>query len=224
VVFDQPIVRIRETVDIVRRLLSGENVNFNGKAFKLRDSRLGFTPVRAKVPIYLAALGPKMIQLAGEIADGVLLNWASPAYIKMVTPHLQHGADQAGRKLEDIDVACYLSTAVVNDVEKALPEARRYIARYCATPVYKKYFGEMGFAKEATAASEALAFGDGKGAVAAISDAMVDDLVIIGSAEHCRRNVAAVKAHGPDMPIIAPFRVGDDAMESFHTTVAAFSG
>ena len=224
VAFDQPMARIRETVDIVRRLLNGENVDFNGKVFRLRDSRLGFTPVRTKIPIYLAALGPKMIQLAGEIADGVLLNWASPDYIKKVMPHLQHGADQAGRKLEDIDVACYLRTAVVDDVEKALPAARRYIARYCATPFYQKYFGEMGFAEEAAAAAKALALGDGKGAVAAISDAMLNELAIIGSAEHCRRNVAAIKARGLDMPVIAPFKIGDDAMESFHATVTAFSG
>ena len=220
---DQPLVRLAETVEIVRRLLKRETVTFKGRIFNLKESRLGFTPVRAAIPIYIAALGPKMIQKAGEIADGVLLNWASPSYLKLAMQHLQYGADKAGRKLDEIDVACYLRTAVVDKVQEAMPAIRWQIARYAGMPYYRKYFGEMGFAKEAVAAAEAIARKDGKGATKAISEAMVNELAIVGSAAHCRQNIAALRNRGLDMPIVAPFKVGEDPMESFQATVAAFN-
>ena len=220
---DQPLVRLNETVEIVRRLLKREAVTFQGRIFKVKDSRLGFQPVRASIPIYIAALGPKMIQLAGEIADGVLLNWASPAYLKQAMQNLQYGADKAGRKMDEIDVACYLRTAVVDNVQQAMPSIRWQIARYAGMPFYRRYFEQMGFGKEAVAAAEAIVRKDGRGAAEAISEAMVNELAIVGSAAHCRRNIAALRTRGLDMPVVAPFKVGENPMESFQETIAAFN-
>ena len=222
--FGQPMARMRETVEIVRQLLRGERVNYEGQVFKLRDSSLGFTPVRPHVPIYLAALGPQMIELAGETADGVLLNWASPGYIQSAIEHLRRGAEKAGRNPEDIDVACYVRTAVADDPEQVRLALQRQIARYISMPFYRNYLERSGFKEETDAVSQAIARGDHDAAAAAISDAMQEELAIFGSAEHCRQRVEGLRSVGLKMPIIAPFTVASDAEESFKATVGAFSG
>ena len=222
--FRRPMTRIRETVEIVRRLLRGESVTYEGRVFKLRDSSLSFTPARPNVPIYLAALGPKMIELAGEVADGVLLNWASPTYLRQANAHIRRGAERAGRNPEDIDVACYLRTAVVDDLERVKPELQGQIARYFRMPYYRDYFEQMGYKEETATVSQALAQGDTATAAAAISDEMQSELGIFGSAEQCRQRIEHLRSLGLKQPVIAPFMVGDDANKSFRTTIGAFSG
>jgi probable F420-dependent oxidoreductase len=222
--FRRPMTRIRETVEIVRRLLRGESVTHKGQVFKLQDSSLSFTPVRPNVPIYLAALGPKMIELAGEAADGVLLNWASPTYLRQANEHVRRGAERAGRNPEDIDVACYLRTAVVDDLERVKPELQAQIARYFRMPYYRDYFEQMGYKEETAIVSQALARGDTAAAAAAISDEMQGELGIFGSTEHCRQRIEHLRSLGLKQPVIAPFMVGDDANKSFRSTIGAFSG
>ena len=164
--YRRPLARIRETVEIVRRLLGGERVTYKGRVFNLRDSVLGFTPPRPDLPIYLAALGPQMIEMAGEVANGVLLNWASPGYLRRAMEHLHLGAERAGRNPGDIDVACYLRTAVVDDPAQAQPALQQQIARYFRMPFYRNYFELSGFQEEAASVSQALARGDADAAAA----------------------------------------------------------
>ena len=222
--FHRSMTRMRETVEIVRQLLRGERVTYKGQIFNLQDSSLGFTPGRPDLPIYLAALGPRMIELAGEIADGVLLTWASPGYLQRAIQHLRRGAEKAGRNPEDIDVACYLRTAVADDAEHVRPVLQRQIARYFNMPFYRNYFEQSGFKEETAAVTRALARGDDNAAAAAISDAMQNEVAIWGSAEHCRREVEARRSLGLKLPVIAPFAVDGDAGESFRATIQAFSG
>ncbi len=211
-------------MEIVRQLLRGERVTYSGKIFSLRDHSLGFSLVRQDTPIYLAALGPQMIELAGEIADGVLLNWASPSYLPEAIDHLRRGAQRAGRDPDGIDVACYMRTAVVDAPKAAGPSTRRQIARYFSMPFYRIYFAQIGFGQEAAAVSSALDRGDVEAAASAISDSMQAELAIVGTPEHCRREIEARRALGLKQPVIAPFTVGDDTGKSFRDTISAFSG
>ena len=221
--FRNPMTRMRETVEIVRRLLRGERVTYEGRVFKVKDASLGFTPVRPDTPIYLGALGPQMIELAGEIADGVLLAFASSGYLRLAVEHLRRGAERAGRNSEDIDVACYLSTAVVDDPDKAWPVVKRQIARLLRLSFYRTYYVQNGFAEESAAISHALDRGDADAAVAAVSEAMQKELAIVGSAEECRREVEARRSLGLKQPVVTPFPVGEDSLGSFKATISAFS-
>jgi probable F420-dependent oxidoreductase len=226
--FGRPITRMRETVEIVRRLLRGERFTHKGRVFNTQDSGLGVTPARPDIPIYLAALGPRMIELAGEVADGVILIWASPGYIRRAMEHLRRGAERASRNPDDIDVACYLSVAVVDDglniPEQVLPALQQEIARYSSMPFYKSYFEQSGFKEEADAVAQALERGDAGAAAAAISDTMQRELGIFGTAEQCRQEVEARRALGVKLPVIAPLAVGADPIGSFRATIEAFSG
>ena len=222
--FSRPLARMRETVEIVRRLLRGEIVTHEGQLFNLRDTRLGFTLLRPDMPIYMAALGPKMLEMAGEIADGILLTWASPAYLKRAIEHLHRGAERAGRDPDDLDVACYIRTAVVEDVDQVRPALQRQIARYAGMPFYANFFQQSGFEKEIAAVKSALTRGDRDAAATAITDAMQREVAIFGSAEHCRREIEALRSQGVKQTVIAPFAVAGDAMGSFRAAIDAFSG
>ena len=109
--FRRPMTRMRETVEVVRQLLKGDRVSYQGRLFNVKDGSLGYGG-EFNVPIYIAALGPQMLELAGELADGVLLNWAAPSYLEQAMEHLNIGAARAGRDLEEISVACYIRVAV----------------------------------------------------------------------------------------------------------------
>ena len=220
--FDRPTTRMRETVHIVRALLTGEPVTYDGKVYKPRDSKLGFNPVRRDLPIYLAALRPQMVEMAGEIADGVLLNWATPKYLEQAMGHLRRGAEKAGRDPSTIDVACYVRTAVVDDVEAAKPWLRQRIAYYFTMDYYVRYFEQRGFQGEAAAISAALAGGDHEAAAAAVTDAMLDELAVVGSAEECREKIDSLRGSGLQIPVVAPFVQGGDAMASFRAVIETF--
>ena len=221
--FDRPMTRMRETVHIVRALLTGEPVTYDGKVYRPRESKLGFNPLRRNLPIYLAALRPRMVEMAGEIADGVLLNWATAEYLEQAVELLRRGAERAGRDPSAVDVACYVRTAVVDDVEAAKPWLRRRIAYYFTMDYYVRYFEQRGFAGEAAAISAALAEGDPEGAASVVTDAMLDELAVVGSAEECRRKIDALRAAGLRMPVVAPFVQGDDAMATFRAVIDAFA-
>ncbi len=106
--FKQPMTRLRETIQIVKALLSGEEVNFPGKQFKVSGASLGAAAPKTKVPIYIAALGPQMLQMAGELADGVLMNWTAVDYLVEAIGHIKRGAEKAGRDPKEIDIAGYV--------------------------------------------------------------------------------------------------------------------
>ena len=88
--FRQPMTRMRETIQIIKALLSGEEVNFTGKQFKLTGASMGAATPKTKVPIYIAALGPQMLEMVGELADGVLMNWTAVDYLGEAIGHPHH--------------------------------------------------------------------------------------------------------------------------------------
>jgi 5,10-methylenetetrahydromethanopterin reductase len=120
---------MRESLEIVRRLLAGETVTYSGHRFSYADSRLEFATARARTPIFLAAMGPKMLRLAGAIADGVLLNvGASTQYVHWAVEHIRSGASEADRDLTEITVAAWLTAYIADDVESVMPRARQWLA------------------------------------------------------------------------------------------------
>ena len=96
--FDRPITRGRETIEIVRRLLAGERVTYEGKVFSTSGAQIDVRPVQQPLPVYLAALKPKMVRLAGEIADGVLLNFSPKEYVEEAVGLVREGEAAAGRE------------------------------------------------------------------------------------------------------------------------------
>ncbi len=223
--FGRPLTRMRETVEIVRRLLSGERVTYEGKVFATRDADLGRAAPAATVPIYIAALGPRMLELSGELADGVLLNWTPSGRIRESADIVDVGASKGGKAPPHIDVAGYVRVAVTDEVERARDALRRQIAGYASNPFYGTFFEQSGFKDEMSRATEATRRGDREAAKNAISLEMQNEVAVVGSAEECRDQIERRRTLGLELPVIAPFATGDiDVKESYRRTIEAFSG
>jgi 5,10-methylenetetrahydromethanopterin reductase len=124
-----PIAALRETVDMVRRLLAGETVTTSGKVISLAGGRLQFVPVRKQIPIYFATHGPQVTRLAGEVADGVLIaNTMVPSAIEYYLGQVRAGAAQAGRDLTAIDVHLRVEMCIDDDEAVARQVMRQRVA------------------------------------------------------------------------------------------------
>ena len=220
--FAPSIQQMREAVQIIRLTASGERVTFEGKFYRLKNFRLAIPAPSPPPRIYLAALGPRMCELAGEIADGVLLNWLPPSAVPVSVRHVEAGAKRAGRSLSDIDVAVYVRTCVTDEAASVREALARDITGYAIVGVYAKFFAECGFAEEVLAVNKAWKAGDRAGAVKGISERVLDGLGAVGSAQACREQINAFARTGAT-PVVVPFaRPGADARASMLQTFRSF--
>jgi len=220
--FAPSIQQMREAVQVIRMTAAGERVNFEGRFYRLKNFRLAL-PAPAPPPrIHLAALGPKMCELAGEVADGVLLNWIPPSAVPSSLSHVEAGAKRAGRSLADVDVAVYVRTCVTDEREPVRETLARDITGYAIVGAYGRFFAECGFAEEVEAVNTAWKAGDRAGAVKGISERVLDGLGAVGSAEFCRERLATFAQTGAT-PVVLPFAPpGAAARPSLLGTFRAF--
>jgi probable F420-dependent oxidoreductase len=213
VAFERPLTHVRESVAIVRQALAGGKTDFAGRALRSRGLRLGVLPARP-VPIYLAALRERMLQLAGEIGDGLIVNLFPLSALPRILAAYREGAARAGRDASGDEVVCRFQVAVTDDVPAARGLVRLAFAGYVAQPVYNAYFRWCGFEREAAAVAEAFARGDRAATAAAMSDALIDRIAILGSADACREQIAAFVAGGVTAPVISPLATSRAGVEA----------
>ena len=123
--------------------------------FSTSGAQIDVQPVQQPLPVYLAALKPKMVRLAGEIADGVLLNFSPKAYVEDAVGLVREGEGTAGREAGACDVACYVRVAVTDDYERSKPVLRQILAGRLRLPFYASYFEKLGFEEETRAITAA---------------------------------------------------------------------
>ncbi len=216
--FARPFQQTREFTTIARRLLREGTVSYAGDIYNITRYQLDATPSEP-VPVFLAALRPQMLQLAGAIADGVLMNWPTPEYILQAIEHIRQGAEAAGRQLNDIHIASYLRTCVTDTPDMVEQACRVQIARYGSMPYYQHYFGAIGFAAEAETIAQAWSRGDAEAAQAAVTLPMIRAVTIYGTAEECRQRLQTYREAGLHLPIIAPFPIGEPIQATFTRTI-----
>ena len=220
--WDYPLERIAEYVQMLRQCLRGDRLRHQGTYYRAQNFRLGVaTP--GEVPLYLAAVNPKMLRLAGAIADGVLLTWVPLAAVPQVIAAVRAGAQEVGRHPDEVDIALYLRTCVTDDRAAAIEWLRRDITGYTVADVYSRVFRRFGFAAEVDAMHQAWHGGERDIAQAQISDRMVEALGVIGTAEACREQIRQFVAAGIDLPIVMPF-APESAATAYLRTIAAFQG
>ncbi|MGA3148266.1 MAG: LLM class F420-dependent oxidoreductase [Acidimicrobiales bacterium] len=190
--FAEPYRRARDTIRFLRSALAGEKVDREFDTFTVRGFRLA-RPVVQPPPIFLAALRPGMLRLAGREADGVILNWLSAEDVATVKPEI--GAD--------LPVAARIFVCPSEDAEAARAVGRWMIAAYLNVGVYAAFHRWLGRGPELEPMWKAWQAGDRKAALAAIPDEVVDSLVVHGSFEECRAHVGRYVAHGVDIPVMA---------------------
>ncbi|MDA1100216.1 MAG: LLM class flavin-dependent oxidoreductase [Proteobacteria bacterium] len=222
VAYSKPITRLRESVEIIRMLLRTGQAQYDGETVRIENFDLWFTPRRPDIPIYAAAVFPKMMAVCGEIADGIILTRSTLKTGAEVRQRLGAGAKRAGRDPGRIAITSLLPTAVADSRQDALAVMRPGLAFYAGFfPRYNKLIAEHGFAEEAAAIATAWAKGDRAGAERSVSDAMIDATSIVGTPAQCRDRLEAYRQSGIDLPIISPFARGADAKATFAAAIRA---
>ncbi len=199
---EHPLARMREYVELIRLLLSGEDVTYQGRFFRCN----GFPKLskgRLKIPIFFGSSGPRMIELAGEVADGVILNsLATPAHIRRTRALLRKGAEKAGREPTELTIASSVIYSVSEDVEEAARAAKEDILFYLGYPEINPILEQSGFMEEAESIRKAHREIDREKALGLISQQMLDSFAIYGRAHHCRARLRELMESGVDLPII----------------------
>ena len=212
--FERPLQRMREYVEIIRLALSGQQINYDGQIFKLDNFTLLTKPQRREIPIYLAAINKKMVDLAWNIGDGVIF------YLRPLNEMKQTISKMQSRK--KIDVACQLITCVSENSEEAILRAKKTIAFYISVgDIYRKFLSENGYQKETSEIYDEFKKSGFKSNHDLVTDTMLQSLAISGTAEECKKQLKNFASVGIDQPILQFNPVGS-TMSSFEIFKKAF--
>lgn len=204
--FARPYARARDTVRFLRKALAGERIDEAFETFTVRGYRLQ-RPPGTPPPIYLAALRERMLRLAADEADGVLLGLVTADDVERVVPYFRESA-------KDKDVVLRLAVCPTEDAERARAIARRLLTTYLDVPAYAGLHEWLGRGRELEAMRQRLRAGDRDGAGAELSDPLVDGLFIHGSYASCREQIARFVVAGVSTPILGLFLLNTDLREA----------
>jgi alkanesulfonate monooxygenase SsuD/methylene tetrahydromethanopterin reductase-like flavin-dependent oxidoreductase (luciferase family) len=195
----KPVTQMREYLAGVRAILRGEQPP-ESEFFPTRFAFMGYG-ARADLPIYVAALSPNMIKLAGERADGVMLWLCCPSYIQStVIPALREGVEASGRSFDGYDVVAAVPSALTDDPEAARAALRQELVTYCSLPFYRAMLEASGFEGELAAFDAGMAAGDIEKAKAGLSDRMLGELAGIGGKDEVHAAVRRYQDAGATSP------------------------
>ena len=202
---------MRDYLEIITQLVRGEKVDYEGSVETLINSRLGIRP-SPKTPVYLGALGPKMLELAGELADGASLNWCAPDQIAWSRKKIEIGENKSGRKKGSVKVAEYIRICVDEDEEKARVALAKATVNYALGAVvptdrertfgYRAHFERMGFTSELAPLDEMRKKGASNDEVAeAFPENILRSVAYFGKAENAASEFARL-SEGLDNAIV----------------------
>lgn len=195
--FEKPVTRVRETVAVLRQALSGEKVDFEGKTLRVSGYRMSRPPANP-IPIHVAALRAGMLKAAGEVADGVCVNWLSAEDVRKSVAVVREAARAAGRDPEAIEVTARLMLNIDPPGEEQQTQMRRHICAYLNVPVYKEFHQWLGRGEALGGMWQSWESGDRRGAVAAIPERTVGELIIHGTREEQRAHIRRYLEAGVD--------------------------
>jgi probable F420-dependent oxidoreductase len=210
------VTAMREAVTVMRQVLRGERTDFAGQHYRSKGFQLSVTlPKEKPIPVYLAALNPAMLRLAGEIADGVLFNYSPAEAIRPMIAEVRKGAEAAGRDPNMIEYAMYVRCCVTDDIPAAVQAYKRELSSYGFVDPYVKMFTRYGFGDEMQGFRKLWQEGKREDAVQCISDKMVHTLAAIGPREKGHEYIQACRAAGLTQPILFP--IGSPKKASLET-------
>jgi F420-dependent oxidoreductase-like protein len=215
--FGRQLQRTREYVAVVRKTLARERLEFSGETLELplpdgpgKALKLTIAPVQDRIPIFLAAIGPRNTALAAEIADGWLPFLFSPEHVGEVRSLLQEGAERSGRSLDDFRIVPSVSMMISDDLAAARDLMRPVLALYIGgmgsreRNFYNAAVSRYGFADAAKRVQDLYLDGRRDEAGAALPDELIDMLTLAGPEGHVRDRVAAYREAGVDTLAVTP--------------------
>jgi 5,10-methylenetetrahydromethanopterin reductase len=205
--YSSPLTVMREGVDLTRRLLAGESVTVTGPLFKLTGVRLQFPSVAT--PVLMGAVGPKALQLAGEIADGIVLSvLAGPKYVQWACERVDEGRVKSRRSEQKRLVVAYLFLALAESRQAARELVRPIVAEYLSAGGVNPLSREAGI-PDALMTELNAEYMRGRVPVERVSDEIVDKVAAAGPAEHCAQWIADLVSAGADVVALMPISQGE---------------
>ena len=205
--FEKPVQRMKEYVEIIRLILSGKQVNYAGEIFDLKNFTLLLKPKRESIPIYLAAVNQKMVDLTWNIGDGVIF------YLRPLNEMKETITKMQSKK--KIDVTCQIITSIAEDSDIAINRAKKTLAFYVSVgKIYREFLANNGFKKETSNIFDEFKKSGLKSIYELVSDSMLQSLCIAGNPDECKKQLQNFRETGIDLPIIQFNPVGD-VSESF---------
>ena len=205
--FENPVQRMKEYVEIIRLSLMKKQINYSGKIFDLKNFTLLIEPKRQSIPIYLAAINQKMVNLCWEIADGVIF------YLRPLDEMQKTISKMQSQK--NIDVACQIITCISKNSDEAIQRAKKTVAFYVSVgKIYREFLAKNGFKNETNNIFEEFKKSGFKSNHELVTDSMLNSLCISGSPEEAKIQLEKFRNTGIDLPIIQFNPIGN-TIESF---------
>jgi F420-dependent oxidoreductase-like protein len=202
--FGKQLQRTREYIEVVRKALARERLEYDGETIQLplpdgpgKALKLTIAPVQTAIPIYLAAIGPRNTALAGEVADGWMPTLLSPEHLPLLRESLEEGAARAGRSLEGFDIAPTVNVNITSDVADARDAVRPFMALYIGgmgsrdKNFYNTLVQRYGFEDAARTVQDLYLEGRKDEAAAALPDELIDLVSLVGPADRVRERLRA---------------------------------
>ncbi|HEX9364343.1 MAG TPA: LLM class flavin-dependent oxidoreductase, partial [Candidatus Dormibacteraeota bacterium] len=205
---ENPVEAMREYLTIVRTTLRDGSCSFEGRYFTARSMYSG--PRRAELPVMISALNPRMLDLAGELADGIVLYMCTPAYVRdHVVPSVRAGRERAGKSLDGFEIVAAVPVCLTTDRAAGHEVFRQTVARYAALPYYRKMMDASGLGSELEGER--------------VGERVLDELAGIGDAVRTRDAIARYRDAGVTLVGAGPFG-GHEGAKGFEATLEAVAG
>lgn len=213
--WEKPLSRMKEAVEIIRQLTDGKSVKYDGEIFKFNGAKLSFKTGR--IPIYIGAQGPKMLQLAAELGDGVLINASHPKDFEVAKEAIDAGLAKAGKSRDSFDTVAYASMSVDKDRQKARDAARIVVAFIVAgsppTVLERHGLSEEAVKGVKDALNNAFTKGDWGGVAKSVTDEMIDIFSISGTPDDVIERIKELSKAGVTQ-VVAGSPIGPDKKKS----------
>ena len=215
-----PLGRMRETIAFLRQALAGERISMTIDYYQMHGAKLARKP-EPSPPIYIAALRERMLRLAGEKADGVIINFLSPADAGRVVKVARDAARSAGRDPDALDVAARIFVVPTEDPQVAHMLGRVLLSAYLTTPYYYAFHEWLGRGDALSPVREAWQAGERQTAMAAMPEQVIDDILVYGNRQQIIDKIEAYRSNGVDTPVIAIIPTLQDPAEQAKQGIAA---
>jgi 5,10-methylenetetrahydromethanopterin reductase len=219
---ERPVAVMREYVQVLRGLWSGKPLTFPGEFFQLNDATFYVSPAQP-VPLFVAAIGPRMLELAGEIGDGAVFSAGlSPAAIRRCIELVRVGAARAGRDAQSIRTVAILIAAVDKDSRRAKRQARAFFAYALRNRFIAEHVRLAGSRIDIPAAADAAAHGDWDAAAELVPDDVLEDYAIAGTLQECTAQLKRFSIDGLDLSVLLPVGEAEARREAVKLAAQAF--
>jgi len=216
--FERPYTKMRDVVTVIQKTFSGEKVSETLDTVRADGFRIS-RRLAPMPPIYIAALRKRMLRLAGAMGEGAIINWLGARDVPKAVAEARRGAEEAGRDPAKVEIVCRIFVCMTEDEPVVDFIGRRSISAYLNVPVYAKFHEWLGRAPALQPMWDAWNAGDRKQATAVIPRQVIDDLLIHGDSETCRRKVQEYVDNGVTVPVVNVIPTSPDPQERARQSV-----